>query len=745
MKKITLICSLCVSAYMTAQTFSDNFDSYIAGQKLAQQSAGAWTTWSNAPGGTEDGLVSNANSVSPSNSMYFSSNLQTGGPVDQVKVFGVQNTGSFSLEWNMFVETGKAAYFNLQKTATIGQVYALNANFNDDGTMAFDDGVTTNFSSTFLQNVWFNFRLDINFNTNTWEVFIDDVSKGIFSSAVNQIASIDIFPVDQNTPYASGFYVDDFQYTVNPYVLPTINAAANLVSFTGSNLVGSSVSREVKVRNLGTTAITSFDITCNYNGSDIVQNVTGINLASLAETTITITSPMILIAGSNDLTATISNVNGTVDGDANDNVATLNVNPIIPALGKMVVGEEGTGTWCGWCPRGAVFMDMMDNTYAEYWAGIAVHNGDPMTNTVYDTGIGALIAGYPTSLVDRGPEDDPSAMEEKFLTNIQILPDAVMKNEATWNSTTRVLTVTVKAKFIQATTGNYKLACVISEDDVTGTVAGYKQTNYYAGGANGVMGGYESLPSSVPAAQMVYNHVAREILPSFAGESGVIPSVVAIGEEFMSTYTFTLPATYDETKIHVISMLIEPSGVINNAGKSTFDAAQLASTSEITLDCGSMVNIMTNSGITTIPDFTTSLVNSTTCAGTTTVAQTPLAGSPLQVGANNVIILSTDACGNKQVCFKTVNYSDNASLTENDIENLISLFPNPTTNLLNFSAKSNSVKNIRILTIDGKEVFKQNSNLKSGVISVSNLNNGLYNVEFTLENGTISSQRFIKE
>ncbi|MES2587381.1 MAG: Omp28-related outer membrane protein [Bacteroidota bacterium] len=660
MKKITLICSLFVSSLMNAQTFIDNFDSYTAGQKLAQQSAGAWTTWSNTPGSAEDGLVSNANAFSLPNSMYFSSTASTGGPVDQVKHFGVLNTGSFSLEWNMFVETGKAAYFNLQKTATMGQIYALDVNFNDNGALDFNTGSALNLSTTFTQNTWFNFRLDINFNTNTWEVFIDDVSKGTFANSINQIEAIDLFPVDQNSPYSSGFFVDDFQYTITPYVLPNLNLAANLVSFTGANLSGSNVTRIVKVRNLGLTAINSFDITCNYNGIDEVQNVTGLNLASLAETTITITAPLNLIPGSNVLTATVSNVNTGVDEDANDNVTMTTINPTVRALGKVVVGEEGTGTWCQWCPRGAVFMEMMENTYGEYWAGIAVHNGanDPMKNVVYDAGMGALISGYPSSLVDRGDEDDPSAMEPKFLANIQVLPAAVMKNEATWNSTTRELAVTVKAKFISSVTGDYKLACVITEDDVTGTTSGYAQVNAYAGGGSGVMGGYETKPNPVPASQMVYNHVGREILPSFGGQTGIIPTSVTIGEEFMTTYTFTLPLTYDENEIHVISMLIEPSGEINNAGKSTFAVAQLASTSEITLDCGGTVEILTNSGVTTVPNFTTTVANSTTCVGQTIVEQSPLPGTALQMGTNNITILTTDACGNKQVCFKTVNYVD---------------------------------------------------------------------------------------
>lgn len=574
MKKITLLCSVFASAYLSAQTFSDNFDSYTAGQLLAQNSGGAWTTWSNAPGGAEDVAVSSANAVSMPNSVYFSSDLDGGGPTDLVKHFGLLNTGSFSMEMNMFVQNGKAAYFNFQKTATMGQTWAMDCNFNDDGTMVINNQSGLNFTANFTHAVWFNFRIDINFNTNHWEVFIDDVSQGSFANPENQIESIDIFPVDQVTPFSSGFFIDDFQYTVTPYTLPTLNASANLVSFTGGNIAGVDVLRKVKVRNLGLTAITSFDITCNYNGVNTSQSFTGLNLASLAEIEVNITQPMTLVAGAHLLTATVSNVNGNAtDGDANDNVASLNIDPVVPAVGKMVVGEEGTGTWCGWCPRGAVFMDKMEDTYHDYWAGIAVHNGDPMVVTVYDSVMGTLIGGYPTALVDRGAEIDPSDIEVDFLERIAIAPTALISNTATWNSSTRLLTVTVSAEFLSSANNNYKMLCVLTEDGVSGTTSDYSQTNYYSGGSNGVMGGFEALANPVPAAQMTYDHVARAIAPSFGGTSTGLPATINSGETHSMVFNFILPASWNEHNMNIIGMLVAPNGQIDNAGKVSISSA----------------------------------------------------------------------------------------------------------------------------------------------------------------------------
>ena len=92
--------------------------------------------------------------------------------------------------------------------------------------------------------------------------------------------------------------------------------------------------------------------------------------------------------------------------NTNDDTLSITATGTYAAPGKIVVGEEGTGTWCGWCPRGAVAMNWMDEKYYGYWQGIAVHNGDPMVNTDYDVGLGGLTSGYPSGLVDRGSDID---------------------------------------------------------------------------------------------------------------------------------------------------------------------------------------------------------------------------------------------------------------------------------------------------------------------------------------------------
>lgn len=568
-KSILVFMSIVVSSTIFSQSFSDDFESYTVGSYLGSNSAD-WTTWSGTEGGAEDVTINNNNASSGSQSIYFSSTSANGGPQDVVLPFDqVYNSGNFSFEANFYVEAGKGAYFNLQGTLIVAQVWALDCYMLQDGTLKLSNQGTPYLTANYQSAQWFNLRIEMDLTSNVWELFIDNVSQGTFANPTGQIGILDLYPVNptgQGGNGISGFYVDDINYTHIPANLPNLNGGVSFITQI-NGIAGLSYDVVATARNLGSSTINSFDLTYNYNGADVTENITGLSLASLDTYEHTFASQLTPILGNNDLTVTISNVNGGgADDDASDDSKVISIDPIVPAAGKVVVGEEATGTWCQWCPRGAVYMDLFEQTYADYWIGIAVHNGDPMTDVVYDAGMGTLIGGYPSAVVDRGPDVDPSAMNADFLERLQTAPAGVILNGANWDASTRVLEVSVKATFSQTANNSYKVACVLTEDGVTGTSSAYNQANAYAGGGNGVMGGYESLPSSVPAAQMVYDHVARTISPSFGGSSNGLPATINSGESYISNYSFTLPVDWDENNIEIIGLLLDPSGRIDNAG-----------------------------------------------------------------------------------------------------------------------------------------------------------------------------------
>lgn len=563
---------------LNAQLFSDNFDAYSVGQYLGPQSL-TWSTWSGTEGGAEDVQITNTNASSAPNSIYLASTAQNGGPQDVVLKFGqLYNSGVFTLQNKFFINAGKTGYYNIQGALTIGNLWALNVNFNA-GQLLIDDGITPNLVLTsYPEATWFELKIEANLTLHVWKAYMDGNLIGTWVNGVNTVASADFFPV-QNTQ----MYLDDVAFDHVPFTLPTLDALVADIDM-GAEIATQSGTPTVKVVNGGSTAITSMNIDLLYNGNTTTQNVTGVNIPSAGVYDVAMPNTT-LAPGLLPITATVYNVNGGAnDNNASNDALTEMIDPIVPAPGKMVVGEEGTGTWCQWCPRGAVFMDLFESKYQDFWAGIAVHNGDPMTVTEYDAEYGNLIGGYPSSLVDRVGDVDPSAMTPDFYTRLQTPPVATLINGANWDAATRTLNVSVKYTFAQAANSNYKSACVLTEDDVTGTGSGWSQSNAYAGGNNGVMGGFESLPSPVPASQMVYNHVARAIAPSFAGMT-IFPATVSSGAVHIVNYTFVLPAGWDETQIHIVGMLIDPTGKIDNAGTADI-ATAVANGFEIGMNAG---------------------------------------------------------------------------------------------------------------------------------------------------------------
>ena len=571
MKKITLLLSgLLLGAGIHAQILTDGFeaaDGYAVNDYIGPGPNGSyWTTWSGNEGGTEDAQVTSAQASTGSNSIYFNGTGASGGPQDVMLDFGQQySSGLVTYQADFYIVAGTGAYFNFQGTPTWGTTWALNCTMSSN-TISIDDGITSNLATgSYTDATWFTLKIEANLTLGSWEAFVDGNSIGVWSNGVNTIAGVDHFPLNGNK-----FYVDNVMFDQQTVTLPNLNGAAGGLNMNG-NIVGLNVNPTVTVVNAGLNAITSFDVTLDYNGNQYTENVTGVNLTSTNSMAVDITTAVPLVAGSMSATATVSNVNANgTDDDPSDDAITITVNPVVPAAGKVVVGEEGTGTWCGWCPRGAVYMDQYASDYGQYWAGIAVHNGDPMTVTEYDAGMG--FGSFPNAKVDRGGEVDPSGMSNDFFTRLQVAPTALITNDVVWNAGTRQLDVTVNANFQASATSSYRLACVLTEDGVTGTTSSYNQSNYYSGGGSGPMVGYESLPNPVPAAQMVYDHVARAIAPSFAGDNTVFPATVNAGEIHSGTYLFTLPVEWDENNINIIGMIIAPNGTIDNAGVTTISA-----------------------------------------------------------------------------------------------------------------------------------------------------------------------------
>ncbi|MEJ2596283.1 MAG: T9SS type A sorting domain-containing protein [bacterium] len=323
------------------------------------------------------------------------------------------------------------------------------------------------------------------------------------------------------------------------------------------------------IRNLSGETLTSIDVSYTMNGGTPVSQTFNVNVGPLETYEFMFDDPLSLMDfGAYTFEVVISNPNGEEDENPDNDMITHVVNVVEDMPQKRVVGEEATGTWCGWCPRGAVWMEYMADEYPETFIGIAVHNNDPMEHDEYDAGMAPLIPGYPSGLVDRLSEAyDPSQFEAVYLEQIDEIPPAHVSLESVMLDGNE-LSFNVRADFV-AQASNLRFNAVLKEDNVTGTTSGYNQANYYSGGGNGPMGGYEDLPNPVPASMMVYDDVARTILGGWNGSPGSLPQTVSAGQSYWYSYSVTLQSGWDVNEINIVGMLIDTdNGRILNAVES---------------------------------------------------------------------------------------------------------------------------------------------------------------------------------
>ena len=92
-------------------------------------------------------------------------------------------------------------------------------------------------------------------------------------------------------------------------MLDPLNAQISTIdAITG--LVGQQKEPIVNIRNFGQNPITSFDVTVDYNGSQVTESVTGLNLTSLQTYQVNFSNQITLATGTLPVTAYIYNING---------------------------------------------------------------------------------------------------------------------------------------------------------------------------------------------------------------------------------------------------------------------------------------------------------------------------------------------------------------------------------------------------------------------------------------------------
>ena len=341
---------------ITAQqvTFCEDFEGYQNGNPIAQTSP-SWNTWGELMSGTsapftDDANVSSVLSSSGINSLYLFSGA-TQGNQDIILPFGSgtpYTTGTFEFVSNFYVNPSTGAYFNFQADNIPGSTWSLDVKM-DLGTIVVENtGSGLNYlTASYPEGVWFELKIIANLTTNNWELFIDNQSLGSFTNTVNQIASLDLYPI-----IGHQFYVDDVCYTYTPFIPLAYDMAAidlNMVSNLALTSAPFTVSGDVV--SISATTITSLDINYSINGgAPVVDNLSGLNLALFD--TLTFNHNIIwnpTTTGSYFVEIWASNLNGNPDMDPSNDYFSDSIHIWNALAVRQPLIETFTSSTCGPC------------------------------------------------------------------------------------------------------------------------------------------------------------------------------------------------------------------------------------------------------------------------------------------------------------------------------------------------------------------------------------------------------------
>ena len=242
---------------------------------------------------------------------------------------------------------------------------------------------------------------------------------------------------------------------------------------------------------------------------------------------------------------------------------------------RKIVVEKGTGTWCGYCPRGILGFRAMYEKYPDNFIGIAVHDDD-MYSPTYISYVWQRLSAYPDCELNRKHHIDPNetALENYYLLEIdkataRILMTAEWEDEGKNKAVIRTTT-----RFAYDRNEEFRIAYVVTEN----AVGPYMQRNNYAGETFD-MGGFEKEGSMV---YMLHDHVARSISALY-GEPESVPNQPMGRTDYEHEHTLALPDNIqNKENIELIVLLInQTTGEIENADVKKFSEVQAEGTTAI--------------------------------------------------------------------------------------------------------------------------------------------------------------------
>lgn len=219
---------------------------------------------------------------------------------------------------------------------------------------------------------------------------------------------------------------------------------------------------------------------------------------------------------------------------------------------KGVLVEHYTGAWCGICPAGWEVMkatvEDLDNIVV-----VSVHEGDEFQINEAVPVMLEYIGGFPSATADRFlfPTEGSVAIQYTNYSSVVPLrldyePKVAVHAASSFNASTRQLNIDVQALFIDTVWGDIRFNCYIVEDSVVGPA----QANGENDNPNSTFFGMGD-----PIIGYPHPNVVRKMLGSSWGTAGIIADTAWPGDTFTHSYSYILPAAWNEEKVFLVPLV----------------------------------------------------------------------------------------------------------------------------------------------------------------------------------------------
>lgn len=344
---------------------------------------------------------------------------------------------------------------------------------------------------------------------------------------------------------------------------------------------------EFFVNNLGVNNVSSFSYVYTYDTNE-VEFEGSVTLDSPLEPAVVTSYPVLMDFegvegyGQHLLNITITEVNGQPNESLNPSIeGKMNVMPFIPKHRPLI--EEYTGTWCQWCPRGYIAMELIAENYGDDQVSVCFHsNEDPMAITS-NFPMNISSAGYPNASIDREKFIDP--YEGSYPGSVMGINRDIDKAIATRSVASIEVEATLEDNIINAVSHvrfiadfddhNYQIGYILVANGLTNPT--WYQINAYSGRT-----GYEGTPlyQLTQWDQYVFGLVFNDVAIDVTGMMGVansIPAVVKVNEDYTNEISFNISANrlaqMTDDLVVTTYIIDKNTGRIINANKCAVNSA----------------------------------------------------------------------------------------------------------------------------------------------------------------------------